>query len=1530
MFVAGLAPAAISYQASAGGNFYDGVSYWTGSGSDTVTINSTEPSLDSSHRTPTELNSGLGNNNVTVKLQSANDGFFVLNGAGGSATGTLAYPFTHSMPTGATNNNTIDASASTLPLIIFGGFGNNTIKGGQGGDIIFGTLGRVQYADTPAHTTMLAQYGYGGRGDMFSDQVLEPVDIYSFAPDYATGGNNTIYGGSGADVIVGGHGNNAIDGGNGNDLIVAVSAMLDRRARLDSNFTNPRYQALSGTAIYDGNGVDLVSNVPQNNPDGPAWWGNFTLTLPDHFNNTPSTDFGNNYLVGGGGNDTIFGGLGSDVIQGDGSIARDLAQSFAALPCVNPLLTVGSAGWHFANLVGACRDASRFLWVNASSSAGPDTDYIEGGGGISPTTTDTIFGGLGQKDIVGGSSDLFGLTTPQQRPDGVTMIFGGTGTLISRENCGDGYLNVNNQCITNSNGHETSADVILSNNGDIFRLVGTNGSSTGGYLQFNYDNYSTTGAHIVPRAVRRLDYTPGGPDLNGGEAGPLVSAAHALNHFGDIGGPFEVHAEGGDAWIYGGPNAGVIYGGGQNDTIITGYGNDWVSGGRGQSCIIAGDGQCYASREQVAEPLYGIAATPLQSLIANPGNHLTALINVNAALNYTALIYPVPPAVNAPPGPMFRTKYYNDIVYGGWGDDAIHTTFGSDAVSGAEAPTYAFTNNYDMNGNQVGLPVESDWYHPYNPGNVLGFNPTTGKFALFDQNDRRREVVIDKTTGGLCKAVPGGNCVPWILSYDPGDMALLPVSSKWTFGTAYSPESTSGDDAIFGDFGNSWILGGQGRSRLYGGWGNSILDLRARLDVDGGLNDMPVTDPTQSAVGTPAWEGLAYGGSGQDILFAGTGGDRLIDWTGNHSTFVVPFAPYGEPTITRGLAPGDQVYLYGLSKSDGADQTLGARFGGTAARNGEPFGELGVVIHGDAAWNAQHGPPFNPMPGNLGGVQRDIHGFAANGPIQSPGTDPPAPSLVPAVAAPSVVGNSTQTSVPVVVSGQPGTNVTLTVTDGTTTVTTTGTVDPFGQLTLALNLSVLANTTLTASIGGSATTTFVKSAGAPGAAIIFAPAYINIANQRYITFNLSGPAGVFVQLELSDGIYTEVLGDVLDPATGTLSLTFNLLNLAEGPLTATATTIDNSGNMTTSSVTVIKDITAPRQPSLSLPKYVNQTNRTGVPIAVTGEVGATATVSVTDGTTVVTGSGVVAANGSVAIGLNLSALKDGTLTLSGYLTDPAGNQGAGGVAATSLKDTIAPAGSFTINGGATVINGQQATGNPAVVVQLGFSDVVGLLAMAFSTDGGATYGSSYAYGTSVNLTLPAADGVYTIAVAVLDVAGNRSVVTKTIRLDRTPPVITAALPAPTNGAYYDVGKKITLTYGATDVDNATTTVVIDGKVTVIGGVIDIDTLTTGTHTIVITATDGVGNTSTKTLTFTIHATINGLINAVNDGASRGLITASEQSLLVWYLQKALQGSAKVRLGQFTWEANNQSGKAINAAEAALLLNWGNDLIARTP
>src|SRR4029077_1044665 len=206
------------------------------------------------------------------------------------------------------------------------------------------------------------------------------------------------------------------------------------------------------------------------------------------------------------------------------------------------------------------------------------------------------------------------------------------------------------------------------------------------------------------------------------------------------------------------------------------------------------------------------------------------------------------------------------------------------------------------------------------------------------------------------------------------------------------------DKAIFGDLGNDYIVAGMCRCRVYGGWGYDTIDLRANLHVDGGLNDMPVPNPDGSA-GTPAWEALTFGGAGQDIFFAGTGGDRLIDWGGNHNSFYVPFSQFGMPAVSRTLQPYLMQFLYALSKSDGADQLLGVRYGGDPARNGEPFGEIGLVLQHDAAWHQGAGPPFNSMPENLGGVGNDVAKTANIRPIGSPGTMPlaaaPPPPLLP-------------------------------------------------------------------------------------------------------------------------------------------------------------------------------------------------------------------------------------------------------------------------------------------------------------------------------------------------------------------------------------------------------------------------------------------------------------------------------------------------------------------------------------------------------
>ena len=207
-------------------------------------------------------------------------------------------------------------------------------------------------------------------------------------------------------------------------------------------------------------------------------WENFNITLLDHNLATQTAalnNFGNDTIAGGSGDDEIFGELGNDTIQGDGSI--DLTVG-AVRNAVTNVLTIQAST---DDLDGAAKDGN---------------DYIEGGGG-----NDVIFGNLGQDDIIGGSSSLFSLTSAAQRPDGADLIFGGSGNHTARNDAGD----------TTANGHARDADVIIGDNGNIFRLVGVNnivgGTATGiaysaGFLSFNYDNHNTGGQKFIASPSR--------------------------------------------------------------------------------------------------------------------------------------------------------------------------------------------------------------------------------------------------------------------------------------------------------------------------------------------------------------------------------------------------------------------------------------------------------------------------------------------------------------------------------------------------------------------------------------------------------------------------------------------------------------------------------------------------------------------------------------------------------------------------------------------------------------------------------------------------------------------------------------------------------------------------------------------------------------------------------------------------------------------------------------------------------------------
>jgi hypothetical protein len=202
-----------------------------------------------------------------------------------------------------------------------------------------------------------------------------------------------------------------------------------------------------------------------------------------------------------------------------------------------------------------------------------------------------------------------------------------------------------------------------------------------------------------------------------------------------------------------------------------------------------------------------------------------------------------------------------------------------------------------------------------------------------------------------------------------------------------------------------------------------------------------------------------------------------------------------------------------------------------------------------------------------------------------------------------------------------------------------------------------------------------------------------------------------------------------------------------------------------------------------------------------------------------------------------------------------------------------------------------------------------------------------------------ADGPLSVSVTLTNSAGNSTATTLTITKATVPPTIGySMMTLPTNNGSYDVGTTITFSFSATTfiVGIASLTATLDSTTALTSGqAINVDNLNAGTHTIVITAIDLAGNISATTITFQVHATVGGMINAVNQGAAAGLITSTTQQKLVAmlnaiqiYLNSGNIAGAKSQLNAYISYVQTQSGTTINASYASRLVNWAQDLLSR--
>ncbi|HET7305708.1 MAG TPA: hypothetical protein VFJ12_14290 [Segeticoccus sp.] len=941
--ITGLAPASITYTSTGGelagqgrwtrvadsGLFGRGISVFLGSGGDRGTIASVRggalPS-DGFGATVTTVYAGAGSDTLTIAADAPRTGRARL------------------VVLGQRGDDTLRADpAARQPLVLLGGPGADTLAGGSAPDEVFGDTGRVYHLAPGTSTAYDVVLGGAPVGTHLDDpRTGEPVlgdgdfltvDVLRTAAT-GVGAADSLSGGGGNDLLLGGDGADTLHGNVGNDLAFGDygwaggspggyvdAATLPMSMPLEQH---PFAFVSVDTADSHG-GADAMHG------DAGA-----DILLGQQSGDTMSGGAGDDDLIGGhnvaggpDGADTINGGAGADVIAGDN--ATVLRTGSTRTPLVRHLrgatlyVLDGEAGSFYTGTSLAAgpqpnpTDTETRLVRILDHTATTDParygdDAVEAGRG-----DDMVFGGLGDdtiragagRDYVeagGGDDSIHGGPGQDDLIGGSSDLFGLTDPAQRPDGSdtvygGDGSGAVREDPgASGAAGHAADADVIVGDNGAIIAVVGDRGA----FLSFTYD---TSGA-VIPRVVVLLDYSPAGEDashwlVTDDPAAPTRAPGTGTN----TGGPDFLHGEAGDDVIHGATGDDALFGDGQDDDLYGEAGQDWISGGTGTDGVVGDDGLVLTSRNGSTEPLSGVTTPTWQQRIKGNGPHHSAVVNVTGTLLK---------AVDLEPFGLG----YDDVLYGGRGDDFLHGGEGNDAISGDEA--------------LPGYYVDDPWAllaRYYDLDNLLGFGvDDPEKFLYYVPDDPRTLVRV-------CADTAHTDCLPFLVTNDPGE--------------------PDGADAVFGDGGNDWISGGTGADHLYGGWGNDLLGADDDLTSDT-LNRSPDTPPSGQS-----YADYAFGGAGRDVLIANTMADRLIDWTGEFNSYLVPFKRYGAPTVWRAASPGVVRFLYALAAADGADQTRGTDHD---SRHGEPFGELGLVTHRDAAWGDQHGAPDDPQPGNLGGA----------------------------------------------------------------------------------------------------------------------------------------------------------------------------------------------------------------------------------------------------------------------------------------------------------------------------------------------------------------------------------------------------------------------------------------------------------------------------------------------------------------------------------------------------------------------------------
>ncbi|MGI0486044.1 DUF4347 domain-containing protein [Pantanalinema rosaneae CENA516] len=803
----------------------------------------------------TTVNAGAGNDTVNIWAIS---GIVAVNGNAGN-------DLLH-----VTDTDNSPNTAVTLPLILGGGSGNDTILGGGGNDQI-----RGDSDFTVAFTT----------DEAIVNEVVTYVTQSSQGQDsiQGRGGQDVIFGEGGDDNIIGGSaiaseadGADFIFGGAGNDVIAGDNATIDPITRLITNLDTPGNPSDSlfgdnGTLTFDSAGTPITINSNDTNGTLTLVAGT-VIQATSHSaagdgNDTIAGHVGNDNILGGGGNDSLAGNSGDDRILGDhGTVTYNASGAVTQITTTEP--DIGG---------------------NDTVTGNDGDDLILGGAG-----NDSLSGGTGNDRILGDNGNLNYVVDSD--PSTLDLVetshpaIGGNDTITGNE--GDDIVlgGAGNDSITGGAGN----DQLLGDNGRLTLITGqlaqieTSDPSIGG----NDSIAGDAGNDIILGGA-------GNDTLLGNADDDIILGDNGLVNYAADGNLATLDvirttnpADGGNDAIDGGTGNDTVFGGAAADTIDGQSGNDILFGDNGELIYVNGVINRIASTDVEIggnDTIVGsdgndtaIGGAANDSITGNLGDDVA--IGDNGQLQFiNGVLQRIETTAPATGG--------NDTIVGNEGNDRILGGSGNDSING--------------NADDDILLGDNGFLDYGEDSNLTTLDLITTTDPTFGGNDTiAGEAGNDTIIGGAANdSITGGAGNDVAL----GDHGRIRLTGGVVRLIETTDPSIGGNDTMQGDAGDDILLGGSAHDRISGDAGDDILlgdNGQLNYDVDGNLATLDLIISTDPAIGgndtISGGDGrdIAFGGAGNDTITGGAGEDKLLGDNGQ------VLLTNGQPRLIQTIAPG--------------------------------------------------------------------------------------------------------------------------------------------------------------------------------------------------------------------------------------------------------------------------------------------------------------------------------------------------------------------------------------------------------------------------------------------------------------------------------------------------------------------------------------------------------------------------------------------------------------------------------------------------